>query len=243
MNPQFFLEKVMRVRITIAFLILPLAASCSSARDGDRSAAAMTINERFLDPDLDVQTWVRRWESQSREIASARKQIVRALELKPGKRIADVGAGTGLFVELFSKAVTDKGRVYAVDISPKFVAHIKERVASAGLSNVEVILSSEHSVKLAEGSVDVVFLCDTYHHFEYPGAMLRSIHSALSKDGQLVVIDFERIQGKSREWVLNHVRAGKARVNEEITQAGFRFRDEVRIDGFLENYFLRFEKQ
>jgi len=233
----------MRVRVTVAFLILPLAVSCSSARDGVRSAAAITINERFLDPDLDVQTWVRRWESQSREVAAAREQIVRALELTPGKRIADVGAGTGLFVELFSKAVTNKGKVYAVDISPKFVAHIKERVASAGLNNVEVILSSEDSIQLAEDSVDVVFLCDTYHHFGYPGPMLRSIRSALNKDGQLVVVDFERIPGKSREWVLNHVRAGKARVNEEITQAGFRFRDEVRIDGFLENYFLRFEKQ
>ena len=233
----------MRVRVTVAFLILPLAVSCSSARDGDRFAPAITINERFLNPDLDVQTWVKRWESQSREIAAAREQIVRALELTPGKRVADVGAGTGLFVELFSKAVTDKGKVYAVDISPKFVAHIKERVASAGLSNVEVILSSENSVKLADGSVDVIFLCATYHHFEYPGPMLRSIHSALGKGGRLVVIDFERIPGQSREWIVNHVRAGKARVSEEITQAGFRFRDEVRIDGFLENYFLRFEKQ
>ncbi len=92
----------MRVRATVAFLILPLAVSCisacSSARDGDRSAAAITINERFLDPDLDVQTWVRRWESESREVAAAREQVVRALELAPGKRIADVGAGTGLFI-------------------------------------------------------------------------------------------------------------------------------------------------
>ncbi len=233
----------MRVRITVAFLILPLAVTYRSARDGDHSAAAITINERFLDPDLDVQTWVRRWESGSREVAAAREQIVRSLELTPGKRIADVGAGTGLFVELFSKAVTDKGKVYAVDISPKFVAYITERVASAGLKNVEVVLSSEDSVTLAEGSVDVGFLCDTYHHFGYPDAMLRSIHSALSKDGQLVVIDFERIPGKSRELVVNHVRAGKTRVAEEITQAGFRFHDEVRVDGFLENYFLRFEKQ
>ncbi len=233
----------MHVRVTVALLILPLAATCSSARDGDRSAAAITINERFLDPDLDVQTCVRRWESQSREVAAAREQIVGALELTPGKRIADVGAGTGLFVELFSNAVTNKGKVYAVDISPKFVAYIKDRVASAGLKNVEVVLSSENSVKLVEGSVDVVFLCDTYHHFEYPGPMLRSIHSALGKGGRLVVIDFERIPGQSREWIVNHVRAGKARVSEEITQAGFRFRDEVRIDGFLENYFLRFEKQ
>jgi len=233
----------MRVHVTVTFLILPLAVSCNSARDGDHSSAAVSINERFLDPDLDVQTWVERWESEKREVAAAREQIVRALELTPGKRVADVGTGTGLFIELFSKAVTDKGKVYAVDISPNFVAHIKERAASAGLNNVEAVLSSENSVHLADGSVDVVFLCDTYHHFGYPGPMLSSIHSALGKGGQLAVIDFERIPGKSREWIVNHVRAGKARVSEEIIQAGFRFRDEVRIDGFLENYFLRFEKQ
>ncbi len=232
----------MYVRITITFCALLLALSCTSARDKHHDTSAISINQRFLDPDLDALTWEKRWESEKREIAAARDQIVRAIELTPGKRIADVGAGTGLFVEPFSKAVTEKGKVFALDISPKFVAHIKERVASAGLGNVEVILSSENAVTLAEESVDVVFLCDTYHHFENPDLMLQSIHNALRHGGRLIVIDFDRIPGKSREWIVNHVRAGKAEVKEEITQAGFRFHDEVRVEGLVENYLLRFEK-
>lgn len=201
------------------------------------------INEEFKKPDLDVEQWVQRWEVESREIYSERAKIVEALELKEGMRVADVGAGTGLFVELLSKAAGKEGRVYAVDIAPRFVEHIKERAKVTGLSNVEPILSTEQSVSLPAASVDVVLLCDTYHHFSEPAIMLRSIHQALRPGGRLVVVDFERIPGQSREWVLNHVRGGKDVFKAEIEAAGFAFSDEVAIEGFRENYLLRFQRK
>ncbi len=102
--------------------------------------------------------------------------------------------------------------------------------------------SKEDSAELEPNSVDAVFICDTYHHFEYHVAMLRSIHSALRPGGQLVLIDFERIEGKSREWTMGHVRAGKELVRREVELAGFEFAEEVKIKGFEENYFLRFRK-
>ena len=58
-----------------------------------------------------------------------------------------------------------------------------------------------------------------------------------------MVVDFERVPGRSREWVLNHVRAGKEQVKEEIVQAGFALKEEVKVKGLEENYFLRFAKQ
>ena len=73
--------------------------------------------------------------------------------------------------------------------------------------------------------------------------MLRSIRFALSKGGQLIIVDFERIPGKTRQWLLDHVRAGKEQVKEEIEQAGFEFKEELKIPGLKENYFLRFEKR
>jgi hypothetical protein len=54
------------------------------------------------------------------------------------------------------------------------------------------------------------------------------------------VIDFHRIEGKSREWVLSHVRAGQEVVVKEITSSGFRMVGEEKL--LRENYFLRFEK-
>jgi len=59
----------------------------------------------------------------------------------------------------------------------------------------------------------------------------------------LVVIDFERIEGRSREWLLNHVRAGKETFRAEIQDAGFDFQEEKTIAGFRENYFLLFQKE
>ena len=71
---------------------------------------------------------------ESREIFRARQRIVAALGLAPGMAIADVGAGTGLFVGPFARKVGDGGSVYAVELSPKFVAHLAERVKREGLA-------------------------------------------------------------------------------------------------------------
>ena len=200
------------------------------------------INESFKDPDLDVDKMVGRFELESREVYVARNTIVKACEVKPGSVIADVGAGTGLFTRLFSRSVGDQGWVFAVDIAPKLVKHIMQQAAQQQLNNITGVICSENSVNLPPNSVDIVFICDTYHHFEFPKSTLASIHSALKPGGRLVVIDFERIEGKTREWLLNHVRAGKDVFRAEIQDAGFRLIEEKKIKEFEENYFLVFKK-
>ncbi|NQT16560.1 MAG: class I SAM-dependent methyltransferase [Planctomycetes bacterium] len=207
-----------------------------------RSPVPVDINDRFLDPELAAEDFVKRWEVESREVFACRAEVVEALKLTPGMRIADVGAGTGLFIGPFSEAVGEKGKVYAVDISPRFLELIKRRTKEEKLDNVDVLLSEEKAAKLPPRSVDVVFLSDTYHHFEYHVAMLRSIRKALAGGGRLAMVEFERIPGKSREFILGHVRAGKEEFRKEIEDAGFVFREEVKISGFKENYFLIFEK-
>jgi ubiquinone/menaquinone biosynthesis C-methylase UbiE len=155
--------------------------------------------------------------------------------------VADVGAGTGMFVDFFAQDVTRSGRVYAVEIAAKFVDLLRERAATRGMAQVEVVLCSERDVSLPAGSVDVVFTCDTYHHFEYPVSTLASIHRALRPGGHFVVVDFDRIPGVSREWVLGHVRCGKEQVIAEVTAAGFTLVDDVPLE-LQENYFLRFRR-
>ncbi len=214
------------------------------ATDDQKQSATIPdgINDRFLDPDLDPSEWVNRFEIESREVFAARGNILKAVDLKPGMSIADVGAGTGLYVGLFSKEVGTEGRVYAVDISPRLVDFVRRRVKAEELHNVEVIQSDEKSTKLGDRKVDRVFVCDTYHHFEYYQLMLASILDALKPGGELILIDFNRIPGTSREWVVNHVRADKQTFRAEVEAAGFEFIDEVRIPEFKENYLLRFRK-
>jgi len=214
-----------------------------TAQKSESNSIKKGLNDRFVSIDLDVEEWLGRFEIESREAFSAREQVLKACEIKPGMKVADVGAGTGFYSKLFSQSVGDGGWVYAVDISPRFLEHITQRMKRDKIENVTAVYCRDDSVDLPPNSVDVVFVCDTYHHFEFYARTLASIHRALTKDGVLVIVDFERIPGISREWVLNHVRCGKSKVTEEVQAVGFGLEAEVPIEGFKENYLLRFRKR
>lgn len=221
---------------------LPLFAEDAAASKDEKSVKP-GINDRFLAENLDVKEWLGRFEIESREVYAHRADVLKACGIKAGQSVADIGAGTGFYARLFAEAVGEKGRVFAVDISKKFLDHIKTRAAEEGVSNLHTVLGTGHETNLKADSVDLVFICDTYHHFEFPRSTLASIHAALRDGGSLVVIDFERIPGKSREFILGHVRADKEGFRAEIQAAGFDFIDEVMIEGFEENYLLRFRKK
>jgi len=196
------------------------------------------INRAYTDPVFE--DWVARFESPGREVYDRRKDIVAALALKPGMAVADIGAGTGLFTRLFAPAVTPGGPVFAVDISPVFIQNILRRSREEGLRNVSGIVNTARDAKLPASSVDVAFLCDTYHHFEFPQLMLESIHRALRPSGRLAIIDFRKQEGKSSAWVMQHVRADKTAVIREVEAAGFRLIADTEL--LKENYFLMFER-
>ena len=219
-----------------------VAAGLAPSLALEQSSVKAGINDNFLDPGLDVESFIDRFEGESREIAANRGALVEVLRLAPGMDVADVGSGTGLFLSPLARGVGAEGTVYAVDISPVFVEHLRERAAEAGLAQVQVVQCSERSAELPEASVDLIFVCDTYHHFEFPQHTLASLRSALRPGGRLVVVDFERIPGVSRDWMLDHVRAGKEVFRAEIEAAGFGFVQEVDVAGLEENYLLIFRR-
>src|SRR5258706_119756 len=151
-----------------------------------------------------------------------------------------VRAGNGLFTMLFANAVQPGGRVYAVDISPAFIEHIGERARAEGMDNVTTILTKGTETELPEASVDLVYTCDTYHHFEHPEKTLQSIRRALKPGGRMVVIDFEKIPGQTHQQRIDHTRADKQTAIREIEAAGFRFVEEKKL--MRENYFVVFQR-
>ena len=111
------------------------------------------------------------------------------------------------------------------------------------LDPVEARLCSENSADLPADSIDLAFLCDVYHHFEFPRNSMGSLHHALRDGGEVVIVDFERIPGVSREWILGHVRAGKAEVFAELDSYGFELVEELAFDELEENWVARFRKR
>ena len=241
---------------SLASLALALLASaCANSRQASSPASPLFpldelelsvkpgINESFLDPALEVERFTERFEIESREVFSQRHAITAALDLKPGQRVADVGSGTGLYLEFLSQGVGPAGEVIAVEISQPFVEHLDERIRSLELENVRTHLCSERSIDLPPGSVDLVYICDTYHHFEYPRSVMGSIREALSPGGEVVIIDFHRILGVSSDWIFGHVRANQIQVISELNQFGFDLVGELDGPELVENYALRFVKR
>ena len=217
--------------VAINVVALPLSAQEKSVKPG--------INESFEKPD--VPQFVERFEREGRDVYDRRHEIVEALKLEPGMAVADIGAGTGLFTRLFSPIVGKEGKVYAVDIADEFVAHIVRLAKDQKQDNIVGVVCEQDSAKLPPDSVDLVFICDTYHHFEFPQKTMASIHKALKPGGQVVLIDFHRIEGVSREWILGHVRAGQEEFTKEIVDTGFKQVEEKK-DLLQESYFVRFAK-
>lgn len=220
----------------VAFVLLSLFTFPAPAQE---KSVRPDINVPFQNPDLPE--FMKKFEVESREIYAQRKEIVTACKFTPGMSVADIGAGTGIFSLLFAKEVGPKGKVYAVDIAKTFLEHIAKTAKNEALKNIETVQCDQVSCKLPASSVDAVFICDTYHHFEFPQRTLASIHQALKPGGQLIIIDFKRVPGMSSEWTLKHVRAGQEVFTAEIRDAGFKQLDEVKL--LKDNYFVRFEKK
>lgn len=204
----------------------------------DAGGADPSVNAKFKDPQLNVDEWIKGFEGESREVFVHRARILAVVGAQAGQTAADVGAGTGLFTWLLADAVGAAGRVFAVDVSPVFLRHIAQQAKRRRLRQVTTVKGTDLSTGLPEASVDRMLICDTYHHFENPQAMLASVRRALKRDGLVTLVDFKR-EDTSSDWTRKHVRAGEAQVLREWQAAGFEL---VRREDFLEdNYVLVFK--
>ena len=220
--------------IASAFMTCPVSlivAQEKSVRPG--------VNDTFRDPD--PKAFTERFEIESREVFAKRKEILDAIKLKPTDVVADIGAGTGLFTRLFASNLGPEGRVIAVDIAQRFLDHIEVTCREQNLRNVEALLCTDDSTELPPESVDVAFICDTYHHFEFPQKTMTSLLKAMKPGGRVILIDFKRIEGESSDWTMDHVRAGQEVFEAEVLESGFRKADEIK-DLLKENYMVVFER-
>jgi ubiquinone/menaquinone biosynthesis C-methylase UbiE/intracellular sulfur oxidation DsrE/DsrF family protein len=227
------------LKICFTVVVLLLTSVVPTIAWGQEKSVRPGINDSFRDPNVD--DFVKRFEIESREVYAKRNEVVAACRIEPGQTVADIGAGTGLFTRLFAEAVGEQGRVVAVDIAQKFLDHIASTSRESGLKNVETVLCTADSTELPPDSVDVAFICDTYHHFEYPLKTMASLRAALKPNGRVIVIDFKKIPGVSSDFVMGHVRAPQSVFESEIVAAGFLKTREV-ADLLTENYLVEFTR-
>lgn len=115
-----------------------------------------------------------------------------ALGITPGEIIADIGAGSGYFTFRLALHVGDKGKVYAVDVSPDMILHVNRRIRELNVSNVISVLSDPDDPLLPDHSIDRFFFSESWHHIENQTKYLALIKRMLKPAGQIVMIDFQK---------------------------------------------------
>jgi SAM-dependent methyltransferase len=135
--------------------------------------------------------WLERPE---REREEQPNKVMQVLKLRRGAAVADIGAGTGYFTFRLSKAVGEKGAVYAVEIQQEMLDIIKKKYLADRTipANIKLVLGKEDDPKLPDGALDLILMVDVYHEFAYPYEMTQHLVKALKPGGRLVFVEYRK---------------------------------------------------
>jgi arsenite methyltransferase len=159
----------------------------------------------------------------NKEASSARSkpnEIVASLGIGEGDVIADIGSGGGYFTIAFAGKVGKSGRVYAVDIKPKYLEFVRRKAAREGLDNVTCVLGAGGGIPLPEAGLDLLFARNVFHHLSDPSDYFRTMMKYLKPGAKVAVIDHKPKRGFGFVPLFKHHTTGEI-VVQEMEQAGY----------------------
>jgi len=177
-------------------------------------------------------------EREGREEEQRPAEIFRAMQLKDGDVVADLGCGSGWFARRMARIVAPRGRVYAVDIQPEMLDILRDLVTKKEAAAIERVLGTSTDPKLPEGALDWILLVDVYHEFQQPKPMLDAIKRSLKPTGKIALVEY-RLEGDSAAHIRPEHRMSIEQVMGEWLPAGFRL--VRRIDSLPTQYLFIFE--
>lgn len=168
---------------------------------------------REFDPQRDAS----HLENPQREAWQKPDEVIGRLHLRPGMKIADIGAGTGYFsVRLVRHEAAPV--VYAVDIAPKMVEFLRERAAKEKMDRLHAVQGGETSPNLP-GAVDLVLVVNTYHHIGDRIAYFQKLEPSLRPQARVAILDWkkEAPMGPPAQY-----RFSPEQIQSEMGRAGYR---------------------
>ena len=116
--------------------------------------------------------------------------LVRALGLRRGQVVAEIGAGPGYFTARLARAVGPSGHVFAIDPEAAVLDVLRQRVARAGVSNVTPVLSRDDDPMLPRGRCQAAIIINAYHHMHQAPTFLRRLVAALPPGARVINVDW-----------------------------------------------------
>lgn len=162
------------------------------------------------------------------------REILAFTGVQPGWRVADIGPGGGYYTRLFSVAVGDQGRVFAID-RPNSIGRTRPILEVAPLyPNISVVQEGYQGWSVDE-PLDAIFISQIYHDFHLAQLNIdvprlnREMFAALKPGGVLVIIDHAAAPGSDVSVTGTLHRIDRDQVVRELTAAGFVLEDESEV--------------
>ena len=178
------------------------------------------MRHRFRDPAV----WSAVFDDPKRDAWQKPEAVIELLGLAPNASVADIGAGTGYFSVRFAHQLA-QGIVYAIDVERSLVEHIRKRVAKAGLGKRVIAVEAGAAEARIPAPVDLIFLCNTYHHISARTRYFQALAARLKPGGRLAIVEFRG--GKLPVGPPEKARILPAQLDAELRLAGY---ERARLD-------------
>jgi arsenite methyltransferase len=205
------------VPLVIVLLVVPVAGTAQEAIPRDEHQ----MHQLHSDP----KAYIGALEDPQRDAYQKPHEVLTALAIKSGETIADIGAGSGYFTFRLSHFVGEKGKIYAVDVSPDMILYINRRMRDLKVNNVISILADPDDPLLPDRAVNRFFFSDSWHHIENQKKYLSLMKRMLKPRGEIVMIDFH----KKKEITVGpplEMRIAREDLIKQMEQNGFRLAKE-----------------
>jgi ubiquinone/menaquinone biosynthesis C-methylase UbiE len=199
------------MRLALRFLSLLLCLSL---------AASVAAGEQERPPWKDVEHWVGVFEDPARREWQKPITVLTFLGIQNGATVADLGAGTGYFTALLALQVGPAGKVYAVDVEPAMLEHLKAR-DDISQDRVIPIQAKANNPMLPDGEIDLVLCVNTWHHIKKRTRYLKRLESSLTPEGRVAIVDFR--SGELPVGPPPDKKVARDRVIAEFRDAGWRY--------------------
>ena len=182
--------------------------------------------------------WLERPEREREEKLSL---LIESLELEPGMVVADIGAGSGVISVMIAEEIGEKGTVLAVDIQQEMLDALAIKCKKLGVENIESVLGTAKSPKLKPETVDLAFMVDVYHEFDFPYEMLLEISKSLKPGGRVAFVEYRK-EDPDVPIKLVH-KMSEAQVKREASHPEFGLRWLKTVDKLPRQHVVIFEKR
>jgi ubiquinone/menaquinone biosynthesis C-methylase UbiE len=179
----------------------------------------------------ETREWIQNLDRPERIAGLKIDKVLSVLKLKPGDKVADIGAGTGAFSLPFARTVAPSGKVYAVDIDPGLLDYIAEKAKKENVENIQTVKGEFSDPKLPTRDLDLAFFHDVLHHIENRQAYLKTLGTYIKPTGRIALIEMNRDDPKTPHRNSPELLLSKDEVKNWMAAAGFHPAEEYDVFG------------